>query len=268
MKENTKNVLNKILTVVVIALAALCVFLAVKIITGQDTSIFGYQVYHILTGSMEPTIPTGSTVITKQVDPYSLNEGDVITFVSRDAAIYGNTNTHRIIGIDDSSGERRFITKGDANGTVDSVEVPASDIKGKVVFHANFRAFSAFLDFMKTGYGFITVICLPFIFILWQISSKLKREIKEYAEENARAEAEAEIEKSKKEASAEASAEVSAEALKAAEELDFEKLKAIELAKLREAAKAAALEKEKMAEGTTLEEKGSEDTTQEETEDK
>jgi len=237
MKEESKNVFSKIMTGVVILLAALCIFLAIKIVTGQDTSIFGYQVYHILTGSMEPTIPTGSTVITKQVDPYTLSEGDIITFVSRDEAIYGNTNTHRILGIDDSDGERKFITKGDANGTIDSVEVSASDVKGKVVFHANLRAFSKFLDFMKTGYGFFTVICLPFVFILWQISMKLRREIKAYAEETAKAEAEAETEKIKTEAEkAKAS-----DPTKTKEEI-FEELKQAELARLREELKASETE--------------------------
>lgn len=228
MKENSRNVLNKIMTVVVVLLAALCIILAVKVIGGKDTSIFGYQIYHIMTGSMEPTIPTGSTVITKRVDPYILEVGDVITFISRDEAIYGNANTHRIIGIDDSNGERRFITKGDANGTADSIEVPVGDVKGKVIFHANLRGFSMFFNFMRTGYGFLTVVCLPFIFILWQITMKLKREIKVYAEENARAEAAAELAKNKDD-----------EEAKRLKEEEFERIKAQELQRLREEAEKA-----------------------------
>ena len=182
--ENIKKKLNKILTVVVIVLAVLVIALAVKVISGQDASIFGFKMYHILTGSMEPTIKIGSNVVVKTVDPETLEVGDIISFVSRDDAIYGNVNTHRIIGIEkDENGSKVFVTKGDANNAVDTIKVRGEDVKGKVVLHLNLTGFAVFYDFLHTGYGFMTVIAFPLLFISWQFLKSFKAQVDELSED-------------------------------------------------------------------------------------
>lgn len=182
--ENVKKKLNKLLTVVVIVLAVVVIALAIKILNGQDASIFGFKMYHILTGSMEPTIRTGSDVVVKSVDPDTLEVGDIISFVSRDDAIYGNINTHRIIGIEtDESGNRVFVTKGDANNAIDTIKVRGEDIKGKVVLHLNMTEFAVFYDFLHTGYGFMTVIAFPLLLISWQFLKSFKAQVDEITDD-------------------------------------------------------------------------------------
>ena len=182
--EEVKKQLNKLLTVFVILMAVLCLALAVKIITGHDASIFGYKMYHILTGSMEPTIKTGSNILVKSVDPDTLQVNDIISFVSYDDAIYGSVNTHRIISIEtDENGEKVFITKGDANNVADSIRVRKEDIKGKVVLHLNLIGLGVFYDFLHTGYGFMTVIALPLLVLSWQFLRSFKSQVDELSEE-------------------------------------------------------------------------------------
>lgn len=182
--ENVKKKLNKLLTVVLIVLAVVVIVLSIKILSGQDASLFGFKMYHILTGSMEPTIRTGSDVVVKSVDPDTLETGDIISFVSRDDAIYGNVNTHRIIGIEtDEQGNRVFVTKGDANNAVDTVRVRDEDIKGKVVLHLNMTEFAVFYDFLHTGYGFMTVIAFPLLLISWQFLRSFKAQVDELSDD-------------------------------------------------------------------------------------
>ena len=91
--------------------------------------LFGYHIYSVVSGSMEPAIPTGSLVYIGEVEPAEVAEGEVIAFYgARDSA---SIITHRV-------GENRvvtgeFVTRGDANQTKDMNPVPYENVIGKVV---------------------------------------------------------------------------------------------------------------------------------------
>lgn len=94
-----------------------------KLIVRDETAgILGYNYKTVLTGSMEPAIPVGSIVITKEQSSYEIE--DIISFQEEGAII-----THRIITID----RERYITKGDANNVADTEEVQQKQILGKVI---------------------------------------------------------------------------------------------------------------------------------------
>lgn len=94
-----------------------------KLIVHDETAgILGYNYKTVLTGSMEPAIPVGSIVITKEQSSYEIE--DIISFQEEGAII-----THRIISID----RERYITKGDANNVADTEEVQQKQILGKVI---------------------------------------------------------------------------------------------------------------------------------------
>jgi signal peptidase len=82
-----------------------------------------YQALIVRSGSMSPTIPTGSIVFYTKIDSSKVKVGDVIVFQKP-----GSTNekvTHRVYKIGQGATGRYFITKGDANGTPDDWQVPA-----------------------------------------------------------------------------------------------------------------------------------------------
>ena len=91
------------------------------------TRLFGYDAYSVVSGSMEPAIPTGSMVFSKETSFDKLKEGDVITFMISDE----QTVTHRIKRI--NTDKEKFTTKGDANDVEDedaveeAAEHPAID---------------------------------------------------------------------------------------------------------------------------------------------
>ena len=90
--------------------------------------MLGYELYTVVSGSMEPAIPTGSLVYVERTDPAQIEEGDVIAF-------YGvqdgrSVITHRVVTNSTVMGE--FITKGDANEEKDMSPIPYSHFIGRV----------------------------------------------------------------------------------------------------------------------------------------
>ena len=83
-----------------------------------------YQVLPVLTGSMEPALPTGALAVMVPVSADELAVGDVITFNHPQAA--RAYVTHRIVAIEGVGASRTFVTKGDANALPDSWRIVAS----------------------------------------------------------------------------------------------------------------------------------------------
>lgn len=90
--------------------------------------VFGYRPLFIKSGSMEPTIPVGSVVLSRVIDARDARPGEVITF--SDPKNPEETLTHRIKHVSqDSDGRISFITQGDANsGTEDFFIDPSKKV--------------------------------------------------------------------------------------------------------------------------------------------
>ena len=94
-----KKVISILATVLLILSMVLCTIVAMKSATGHEASVFGLRCFYLVSGSMEPSIPTGAAVIVRKNPSNVYHEGDVITFRSNEQAIYGMPNTHRIVQI-------------------------------------------------------------------------------------------------------------------------------------------------------------------------
>lgn len=100
-------------TVVVLGLAAITL----------GPKFLPYQALVVRSGSMSPTIPTGSVVFYTKRAASKVKVGDVIVFAKPGQA--DEKVTHRVFQIGNSSTGRYFVTKGDANGAPDGWRVPA-----------------------------------------------------------------------------------------------------------------------------------------------
>ena len=89
---------------------------------------FGFQIYTVISGSMEPAIPTGSLVYVRYEEPDTIVKDDVIAFYSNNAD--GSIITHRVVSNSPAMGQ--FITKGDANEEKDMNPIPYNNYIGKV----------------------------------------------------------------------------------------------------------------------------------------
>jgi len=104
---------------------------------------------NVLTGSMTPTISTGSLIVDVPVDPGTLRVGDIATY--QVAPGQREFITHRIVKIDTSTTPTTFIFKGDANRGADIKPVPASAIRGRVLLHVPYLG--SLRDMMHTKSG-------------------------------------------------------------------------------------------------------------------
>ena len=108
---------------------ALLIILILTCIPFTIPKCLGYQIYTVVSGSMEPAIPTGSLVYVKAVEPEKVEVNDVIAF-------YGGRDTNAIIThrvVENRIGEEQFVTKGDANRTEDMNPVSYWNFIGRVV---------------------------------------------------------------------------------------------------------------------------------------
>lgn len=84
----------------------------------------GGKIYQIQTGSMEPTINTGSYVLVRQIDEPKV--GQVVLF---DQPGYPVPIVHRVVAV--NADGKSLTTKGDANGVQDAA-INRSQVKGAV----------------------------------------------------------------------------------------------------------------------------------------
>jgi signal peptidase I len=162
-----QNILCKIIDAVAVFIIFCAVLVLLTVLLtgdGQTPSIMGYSMFRVMTGSMEPTIPTDSLIVVRETDPEELAVGDVISFYSRDPTLSGAVNTHRILKIDQEGDQLYFTTKGDANNVADQYITQESDLVGRVVFVSAFLGIAVRL--LSNPLIFVPVILLPLVIIL------------------------------------------------------------------------------------------------------
>ncbi len=151
-------------TMVLIGCTLLCFVVVVQNVLNKDANLFGFRLFYVVTGSMEPTLPQNSLLVVRQQDTYE--EGDIITYYAKDAAIKGQPNTHRIIAQREEDGQICYTTKGDANPVPDPLPVYQQEVIGRVCFSfGTLEVVGILLGFLTTPQGFFAIILLPLLVI-------------------------------------------------------------------------------------------------------
>lgn len=135
-----------------------------------------FKIMTVLSGSMEPTIKTGSIVVIKPAKEYKI--GDIITF-----GPYSKKKppiTHRIYDIEVVEGKVFYITKGDANNAPDSRKVPKDEVLGKVLLDVPYLGYA--VEAAKKPWGFMTIIIVPAVVIIYEEIRKIVKEVKKLKE--------------------------------------------------------------------------------------
>lgn len=128
----------------------------------DDREIFGVKMYVVLSDSMKKTdFAAGDLILVKEVDPKTLKEGDIITFVSQNEKSLGETITHKIREkTTTKDGDPGFITYGTTSDENDKAVVTYEWIKGQYVGKIPWLGWV--FSFLKTIPGYIVCILLPF----------------------------------------------------------------------------------------------------------
>ncbi len=163
-KKKIAKVLQYIGTILLVIIILMCIPFTIP-------RFMGYEIYEIVTESMEPEYPVGSVIYVKEIDPEQIKVGDVITFSLGTGA--KEALTHRVEEI--RTKEQQFITKGDANKIADIEPVSFSSVIGKPQFCLKHMAKIADL-FRSTSGKWMLGGGIVLVLMLWLISDRLKKE--------------------------------------------------------------------------------------------
>ncbi len=166
-----KKALNIIKTTMVCLIVALAVFMMIFTIISvttfnrNDRSLFGYKAYIVNTDSMKDTFNAGDLIFAKEVAASTLQEGDIITYISQNSESFGETITHKIRRKTvDAEGNPGFITYGTTTNTDDETIVTYFYIMGK--YQGKIPKLGTFFNFLKTPQGYIVCIFVPFMLLI------------------------------------------------------------------------------------------------------
>lgn len=163
------DIIKSIFTWLVVILAVgMMIFTVISVNTfnRNDRSIFGLKAYIVLSDSMKATdFAAGDLVLIKEVDPSTLQAGDIISYQSVNAENYGETVTHKIRRLaEDADGNPGFVTYGTTTDTDDENIVTYSYVLGK--YQMRLPGVGRFFQFLKTTPGYIVCIFLPFMILI------------------------------------------------------------------------------------------------------
>ena len=132
--------------------------------------LFGYQIYNVLTQSMEPAMPVGSAIYVKRCDPQALRQGEIITYRLSEAT--GLVQTHRVVENDTQA--KQLITQGDANALPDVDPVSYERVVGKVV--VCIPVLGTVSEMLHSGPGVTACVAIfALAIILWTLADKTKK---------------------------------------------------------------------------------------------
>ncbi|MGN0754858.1 MAG: signal peptidase I [Aristaeellaceae bacterium] len=146
---------STLLLTVMVALAVLLV----------GVRVVGLTPYTVLSGSMVPTYPVGAMIYVRAVAPQDIRVGTPLTFTLPG----GTVATHRVHELVTVNGETQYITKGDANDTLDP-PVSIDRVIGTPVFSIPLLGYLS--AWLQTGAGTGSCIVLVAVLLLVQLLPK------------------------------------------------------------------------------------------------
>lgn len=185
MKKIWKILSTVVVWLVVLFAVGMMVFtiFSVNTFDRNDRAVFGHKMYIVLSDSMSTTdFSAGDLVVVREVDPSTLQEGDIVAFMSQAADSYGQTMTHKIRSRTTTlSGEPGFVTYGTTTGVDDEAIVTYPYVQGKYVFAI--PKLGSFFTFMKTPVGYLVCILLPFLLLILYQGVNCVRIFRQYKRE-------------------------------------------------------------------------------------
>lgn len=139
-------------------------FVIVQRVT-NNSSILGYRMFTVATGSMEPVYNVNDVILVKDTDPSTLKVGDDIAYLGNRDAVKGLVVTHRIIRIETFDDNKVHYTLKGVNNKYEDPSITEDQILGKVlgkVYVVNFIN-----HVVKNIYGFFFLVFCPLVLVIF-----------------------------------------------------------------------------------------------------
>jgi signal peptidase I len=157
--RTNSGLVSKVVGWVAVSVATLVVLGLLAVTIGPR--FLPYQALIVRSGSMSPTIPTGSIVFYKKIAAAKVRVGDVIVFDKPGDA--SEKVTHRVYQIGHSATGEYYVTKGDANGTPDDWRVPAVGTGWISFFHVPDAGYA--LVYLQSTLARLLLLVIPAILL-------------------------------------------------------------------------------------------------------
>ncbi len=183
------SVVSKAVTVLLVLMVVLCLYVVIQLMNNGYVNIGGFIMFRVVTGSMEPTIPVGTLLVSQQMDISQVSLNDIVCFHTEDARIYGSVVTHRVVDIlSGADGSILLETKGDANMVADGFLVGRDNFIGKVVWNSGGNnVLATAFSFLTDKVGFLGCIVFPCLilasFVLKSCVSNIQEELRRAKEQ-------------------------------------------------------------------------------------
>ena len=181
MKKAVNAIINVLSTLMMVVAVCVMIFTIVSVNTfnRQDRSLMGYKAFIVLSDSMSATdFDAGDLVLTKDVNPAELQEGDIIAYISENPDNYGEVVTHKIRTV---NSDGTFTTYGTTTDTDDAYPVSWEQVLGK--YDKAIPKVGAFFNFLKTTPGYICCIFVPFALLIMMQGLNTVKLFKQYKRE-------------------------------------------------------------------------------------
>lgn len=169
-RSKVLTVVGIILCVILVPILVVNVTMIIKSYTNPDEypSFAGYNLMIVLSPSMEDTIMTGDLIVVKNAEPEDVKgessegamDGSIISFFDPDSSKQ-SVLTHRCVRVNEDG---TFLTRGDANGSVDPTPCPPENLIGKYI--TRIPGAGNIAMWLQTTPGLIVCIAVPIVLLV------------------------------------------------------------------------------------------------------
>jgi len=184
-----KKIIKIVLKILYQILIILCVVLILIIIfqkvSNSNRTIFGYRIFRVITGSMEPEYDVGQVVICKETNTNDIQIDDDIVYLGAYGDYNGKIIMHKVIGIDkdEDNNNVNFHAKGLHSASIEDPQIKPNQIFGVVVLKSGILTLLYKLaTSIYSSFIIVTILVLN-VFISFKFSGKEKIQQLEEADE-------------------------------------------------------------------------------------
>lgn len=165
LENKTFQIIYTIIKVFVVAMLSIYLLFVIVQRFTNNSSILGYRVFTIATGSMEPVYNINDVILVKDTEPSTLKKGDDIAYLGNRDAVKGLIVTHRIIRIETfNDGKVHYTLKG-VNNKYEDPSITEDQILGKVV--GKLPVVNFINHVVKNIYGFFFLVFCPLVLVIF-----------------------------------------------------------------------------------------------------
>lgn len=165
LENKTFQIIYTIIKIFVVAMLSIYLLFVIVQRFTNNSSILGYRVFTIATGSMEPVYNINDVILVKDTDPSTLKKGDDIAYLGNRDAVKGLIVTHRIIRMETfNDGKVHYTLKG-VNNKYEDPSITEDQILGKVV--GKLPVVNFINHVVKNIYGFFFLVFCPLVLVIF-----------------------------------------------------------------------------------------------------